>query len=81
MYDLSLLRSKKGFQPGVQLYTANGLVNRKGKGGVLYNSQGAFCLETQHYPDGIHHPEWPTCILKAGEEFNSYTTYAFSVEN
>ena len=67
-------------EPGVQLYTANGLVNRKGKGGVFYNSQGAFCLETQHYPDGIHHPEWPTCILKAGEEFNSYTTYSFSIE-
>ena len=67
-------------QPGVQLYTANGLVDRKGKKGVFYNSHGAFCLETQHYPDSIHHPEWPSPILKAGEEFNSVTTYAFAID-
>ena len=66
-------------QPGVQLFTANGLVGRKGKNGVLYNAHGALCLETQHHPDSIHHPEWPSCILKAGEEFNSFTTYAFSI--
>ena len=66
-------------QPGVQLFTANNMAPRVGKYGVLYSHRSAFCLETQHYPDCIHHPEWPTCILKAGESFDSYTIYEFSV--
>jgi len=67
-------------QPGVQLYTANTASGIPGKSGRVYGARGAFCLETQHYPDCIHHPEWPTCILRAGETFESFTTYAFSVE-
>ena len=65
-------------QPGVQLYTANALGKRKGKGGKDYGPRSAFCLETQHFPDSIHHPEWPTWILRAGETFHSVTTYTFS---
>lgn len=64
-------------QPGVQLYTANALTLRKGKKGRLYGFRSGFCLETQHYPDAIHHPEWPSCILKAGETWRSFTTYTF----
>ena len=66
-------------QPGVQLYTANKTSARKGKNGAEYGRRSALCLETQHYPDCINHPEWPSCILKAGEEFNSTTTYSFSI--
>ena len=64
-------------QPGVQLYTANALTGRTGKNGNNYDFHSAFCLETQHYPDSIHHPEWPTCILRTGETFRSVTTYTF----
>ncbi len=64
-------------RPGVQLYTANALSDRKGKNGKDYGFRSAFCLETQHYPDSIHHPQWPTCILRAGETFRSFTTYTF----
>ena len=43
-------------QPGVQLYTANGLDGGlKGKGGIAYQKYGAFCLETQNWPDAINH--------------------------
>jgi len=52
-------------QPGVQFYTGN--------------SQG-FCLETQHYPDSIHHPNFPTTVLKPGETFKSTTVFTFSVQ-
>ena len=65
-------------QPGVQLYTANALTDRKGKGGKDYGFRSAFCLETQHFPDSIHHPQWPTCILRPGEIFRSFTTYTFA---
>lgn len=64
-------------QPGVQLYTANAMSDRKGKGGKMYGFRSAFCLETQHYPDSVHHPEWPTCILREGEKFHSFTSYTF----
>ena len=67
-------------QPGVQLYTANGMQPRACKGGRIYGHRGGFCLETQHYPDSIHHPQWPSCVLRKGEVFESRTKYAFSIE-
>ena len=66
-------------QPGVQFYSANFLTPRTGKGGAQYGLRSAFCLETQHYPDCIHHSDWPTCILRAGESFDSFTCFEFSV--
>ena len=68
-------------EPGVQLYTGNMTSDRNGKNGEKFGKRCAFCLETQHYPDCINHPEWPSCILKAGEQFKSTTTYAFSIYN
>ena len=67
-------------QPGVQVYSSNFLTDRKGKNGASYGLRSGLCLETQHFPDAIHHPEWPSCILKAGDTFESYTTFAFSAE-
>ena len=56
------------------------MIYRKGKNGASYGLRSGLCLETQHFPDAIHHPEWPSCILKAGDTFESYTTFAFSAE-
>ncbi len=64
-------------QPGVQLYTANYLTDRPGKQGQRYGFRSGFCLETQHFPDAINHPQWPSCILRPGERFHSTTSYAF----
>ncbi len=67
-------------QPGMQLYSANFLTDRPGKGGARYGLRGGLCLETQHYPDCIHHPDWPTCVLKAGETFRTFTRFTFGVK-
>lgn len=64
-------------QPGMQFYSANMLTDRRGKNGQRYGCHGAFCLETQHYPDSVHHPQWPSPILRKGETFHSVTTYTF----
>ena len=40
--------------PGVQVYTGQGL-NQPGKGGVQYQKYAGMCLETQRYPDSVHH--------------------------
>ena len=68
-------------EPGVQFYTGNFLDGtNKGKGGVVYRKQGAFCLETQHFPDSVHHPNFPTTILKPGETYTQTTIYKFSAQ-
>ena len=65
-------------QPGVQLYTANHL----GGGPQTANagSHDAFCLETQHYPDAPNKPDFPSTLLKPGEEMRQTTIHRFGVE-
>ncbi len=68
-------------EPGVQLYTSNFMDGTiKGKGGVTYKQHGAFCLETQHYPDSPNQTEFPTTILKPGQTFKSTTIYKFATK-
>ena len=64
-------------QPGVQLYTGNLLKVDFGKGGPMSQYQG-FCLETQHFPDSPHNPEYPSTVLKAGDTYHTVTEYRFT---
>lgn len=64
--------------PGVQLYTANGLSQRKGKNGVFYQPRCAVCLEPQFPPDAVHHPSFPQPLLKKNEQYHHCTVYRFS---
>lgn len=69
-------------EPGLQVYTANSLTgegNQIGKGGHAYGPRSAICLETQHFPDAPHHPNFPSTVLVPGEEYRSTTIYKFSV--
>ncbi len=67
-------------EPGVQLYTANHLNGTVvGIGGVSYPQHGAFCLETQHYPDSVNHPQFPSAILRPGGAYKSTTVFKFGV--
>lgn len=67
-------------EPGVQFYSGNFLDGSiTGKAGHVYRHRTGFCLETQHYPDSPNKPEFPSTILKPGEEYRSRTVYAFSV--
>lgn len=65
-------------EPGLQVYTANSLSGSEGKGGHTYGSRSAICLETQHFPDSPHHPNFPSTTLEPGEEYRSTTVYKFS---
>jgi aldose 1-epimerase len=68
-------------EPGVQLYTANHLDGSVvGTGGVTYPRHGGFCLETQHYPDSINKPHFPSVVLRPGQRWQSSTVFRFSVE-
>jgi aldose 1-epimerase len=68
-------------EPGVQLYTGNFLDGSNvGKGGRVYGKHHGFCLETQHYPDSVNRPEFPSVILRPGQSFRSATRLEFSCE-
>jgi aldose 1-epimerase len=67
-------------EPGVQLYTGNGLGKEKVIGGKTVPRHGAFCLETQHYPDSPNKKDFPTTVLNEGDTFTSRTVHRFSVK-
>ena len=64
--------------PGVQLYSGNHLNDETGKDGAFYTAGSGVCFETQFWPDAVNKESFPGGILKAGKEFISRTTYAFS---
>jgi len=68
-------------EPGVQFYSGNFMSGTdKGKHGVTYPHRGAFCLETQHYPDSPNQPQFPSTVLRPGEKYFSQCIYKFVVE-
>lgn len=68
-------------EPGVQFYTGNFLDGKtKGKGGVAYDKYHGFCLEAQHFPDSVNHPDFPSMILRPGETYRQTTVYKFSAQ-
>ncbi|XP_031560945.1 aldose 1-epimerase-like [Actinia tenebrosa] len=68
-------------QPGVQLYTGNGLDGNIGKGGLHYKKYSAVCLEMQNYPNAINQPNFPNCVLRPGEEYKQESAYKFLVNS
>jgi len=67
-------------EPGLQFYTGNFLDGSiTGKAGHVYKHRTGICLETQHYPDSPNKPDFPSTILKPGQEYRTRTVYAFSV--
>ncbi len=67
-------------QPGVQLYTANWVENEPGKGGKKYQKRWAFCLETQHLPNSVNIPHFPSVILNPGEEYKQSCVHRFTIK-
>jgi aldose 1-epimerase len=67
--------------PGVQFYTANYLDGTiKGKNGITYQKHFAFCLEAQNFPDAPNHENFPTPVLRPGQEYSQTTIYKFNIE-
>ncbi|MBO4873218.1 MAG: galactose mutarotase [Lachnospiraceae bacterium] len=64
-------------RPAIQVYTAGFLGNVPGKNGAVYADHQGICLETQGFPDAVHHPNFPSPVLRAGEVWRSRTEYRF----
>jgi aldose 1-epimerase len=65
-------------QPGVQFYGGNFLDNDRGAGGRVYPKHGAFCVETEAFPDAVNVGHFPSCILRPGQEYHHLTVHRFS---
>jgi aldose 1-epimerase len=52
-------------EPGLQVFTANHL------------QHAGLCLEAQHFPDSVNHPQFPSTILRPGDAFQSTTIFRF----
>jgi aldose 1-epimerase len=68
-------------QPGIQFYSANWFDGSDvGKDGTAYTKRSAVCLEAQHYPDAPNQPQFPSTLLKPGEEYKETCIYKFSTK-
>lgn len=67
-------------EPAVQFYSGNGLSGAIGRDGKPNLRRHALCLETQHYPDGPNHPNFPDTVLRPGQLYSSMTVLHFSVK-
>lgn len=65
--------------PGVQFYAGNYINGEKGKEGMVYGKRSGFCLETQYYPDSVHHDDFPSVIFGPDRPFRSVTIFKFGV--
>ncbi|MFT9064706.1 MAG: aldose epimerase family protein [Acetobacter persici] len=68
-------------QPGLQVYTGNSLDGRYvGPSGQTYRQTDGIALETQFFPDSPHHPNFPSTVLRPGEDFDQTTIFEFGAD-
>lgn len=65
-------------QPGMQFFSGNiGELETRGKGNVVYHNHQGLCLETQHFPDSVNQPNFPTVILHPDETYRHVMVHKF----
>lgn len=63
-------------QPGVQVYTGNWLAGSpKNRSGHQYDDYEGVAIEAQGFPDAPNQPQFPSQLLKAGEEYRRVIRY------
>lgn len=67
-------------QPGIVMYTGNGLTDDlellEGKSKQYLG----VCLETQSSPASLHHDDFPSVVLEPSEKYEKQTTFSFSTK-
>lgn len=67
-------------EPGVQFYSGNFLDGSLTGKGIAYQRRTGFCLEPQHYPDSPNQPQFPSVVLRPGEQYKTRTIFKLSVK-
>lgn len=65
-------------EPGVQFYSGNFLDGTLEGEGRVYGHRTGFCLEPQHFPDSPNQPDFPSTVLRPGEDYETRIVYRFS---
>ena len=63
--------------PGVQFYSGNFLSGFPGKRGSIYEKHAGFCLEAEYFPDSPNRPDFPSSILRPGQDYHQLIEYVF----
>lgn len=66
-------------QPGVQIYTGNWLAGSPvNKSGRSYDDYDGVAIECQSFPDSINKPQFPSVVLRPGEDYNESIIFKFT---
>ena len=67
-------------EPGLQFYSGN-LMREPvlGKAGHVYRRRSGLCLEPQHFPDSPNQPNFPSTVLKPGDQYRQTSAFKFYV--
>jgi aldose 1-epimerase len=67
-------------EPSAQFYTANAFDGTEpGAEGRAYQRFDGFAFETQHLADSPNKPQFPSTMLRPGDEFRSVTVFRFGL--
>ncbi|WWC94256.1 hypothetical protein V866_001096 [Kwoniella sp. B9012] len=66
-------------QPGIQFFDGAPMdLKDRGLGGAMNGYRAGLCLETQLWPDYIHHPSFPQSVISPGDTYTHTTEYRFT---
>lgn len=66
-------------EPCVVVYTSNKLAGEFFIRGAKAENHLAVCLETQGFPDAVHHKNFPSIVLEKDQTYFSKTKYSFGL--
>jgi aldose 1-epimerase len=64
-------------EPAIQFYSGNFLDRIRKQG---FNQYDGFCLETQSFPDALHHDHFPSILLLPERVYRQRTEYRFNIK-
>ena len=68
-------------EPGVQVYAGGYLDGALvGRSGRRYRQGDGIALEPQRFPDAMHHPHFPSVVLRPGEVYRQRSVFALGVD-
>ena len=79
-YDVNYVLNGEGFRKVATLINENLIMDlfTDRPGLQLYQTNKYICLEAQMFPDSVHHPNFPSVIIKKDAAFYSKTAYCFN---
>ena len=79
-YDVNYVLNGEGFRKVAFLENENLVVDlfTDRPGLQLYQTKKYVCLEAQMFPDAVHHPNFPSVVIKKDAAFYSKTAYHFN---